>query len=733
MDLRNEPWYRAGSLAETKALVKSEERGHYIVWDGTGAANPVYVVLVSEGNGECSAYKVPVQNGKCVFASKTFESVPDLVKFVRSRALRGKNGGSLRLRRKDDQAISNAADRATQKASTLPRDFRQTQPPSPAPMSPPTSPFSRSVPKPTPAQPVEMEIVRILRRRGGRLGMSLQKKEDHLEVQKLEANTDAADATPPISVGTKIFFVNNVPVADSQGVREAFRMAKQIELKVQGPQGKMKAIFIAPLDAKAFDKLDVRITSPAEIPPHLRGKDLNRYWDILPSPLTQVKLRDEGDPKSSYINANFVRSFGGRRMHEYIAAQGPLPDTVESFVRMIWEKKITVVIQATGFEEKGVTKCEHYVPLNEGESLSVGRYYWEVTSKEQKKGYAVTMQKLSCNGETRKVCHVWFNSWPDHGVPSKPNGAMDPENAVAMLLEVRKIRNIMDKNEAPLLVHCSAGVGRTGTLIIIDQVITALSLDTEVDLLELIECIRQDRMALVQHTIQYKFAYQACVYYAQEFAAGKGMSILARDSKKGDGLRRARRESMKMDGAYKKVVANGVETFQLRTDFTVTEEEGDAAGFRGSNFDESTESKIKKIEEEYEKNVGLLPLEKQPWFRTGFTRAQVEELLEEAPKGTFVVRESGTHEGCFTLSMVTEKPGSRVNNMLLIPVQKVENGKQQTYYKSGRKGDRLFPSVVNLVEFHMKHSGIKAHSRGKSYKIQLTSKQQADVNDSAEC
>ena len=84
-----------------------------------------------------------------------------------------------------------------------------------------------------------------------------------------------------------------------------------------------------------------------------------------------------------------------------------------------------------------------------------------------------------------------------------------------MLKEVRKTRAAMDQNAAPLLVHCSAGVGRTGTFIVIDQVITALEQgSSNVDIVDLIGIIREDRMNLVQHTIQYKFAYQACCFFA---------------------------------------------------------------------------------------------------------------------------------------------------------------------------------------------------------------------------
>jgi len=491
-----------------------------------------------------------------------------------------------------------------------------------------------------------------------------------------------------------------------------------------------QAIFIAPLDAAAFDKLDVRITSPQEIPPFARGKLLNRYWDILPSPLTMVRLpKINNDDKSTYINANFVRSYGGRRAREYIAAQGPLPATVQTFVRMIWDQKVSVVVQTTGFVEKGTQKCEMYLPQSPGAKIDFGEGYSLVYDDHvDKDGYKVSYLKIVSPEGTRRLTHFWFNTWPDHGVPSK-GAQMYPVDAVNMILESRKIRQQADNNQAPLVVHCSAGVGRTGTFIIIDQVITALlQNDNKVDINALVEEIREDRMALVQHTIQYKFAYQACVHYAATMLKGK--EIFAMETKKGGGISRARRESIKPNGMYKAARVDGKEAFKLSANFVVEEEEGDSKGFMGSSYDDGdVAAKMAKAEEARKRRQATAPLEQQPWFRSGYTRAQVEELLEDKGKGTFVVRES-TQAGCFTLSMITSKGGgTKITSLLLMPVSK--DG--VTQYKSGEKGNKLFPTVVDLVNFHMKTSGIKAHARGKSFKVQLDRHNSADSDDDLAC
>ena len=173
---------------------------------------------------------------------------------------------------------------------------------------------------------------------------------------------------------------------------------------------------IAPMDSAAYDKLDIMHTAPCEIPPFARGKLMNRYFDILPNPATQVQLQQQGaDPATTYINANFIRSFGGRRATEYIAAQGPLPATVEAFMRMLWEQKLVVLVQTTGFVEEGTVKCEQYLPEDVGK-LNVGPSgQWTVDCKrvDRQAGYNISELIIHNNRtrEQREVAHFWFNTW----------------------------------------------------------------------------------------------------------------------------------------------------------------------------------------------------------------------------------------------------------------------------------------------------------------------------------
>lgn len=292
---------------------------------------------------------------------------------------------------------------------------------------------------------------------------------------------------------------------------------------------------IAPLDMQAYNDLDYRKVPPKDVPVYGRGTKLNRYFDILPSPLTRVVLPEiDNDPQTTYINANFVRGYGGKSAKEYIAAQGPLPATVNAFIRMIWHRGVRVIVMVTGFVEKGKPKCERYFPETpESKPLVFG----DITVRTERivKGSAFNTNSLvlTKGKETLRVEHVWyaqithlgsypilsnsFNSvtfryhaWPDHGVPTNAKGEMNAADVIALLQHVQHLRDAADGGTSSLLVHCSAGVGRTGTFIVIDHVMNAIKARNEVDIIRLIEEIREDRMALVQHLAQVSGTRSQC-------------------------------------------------------------------------------------------------------------------------------------------------------------------------------------------------------------------------------
>eukprot|EP00041_Stephanoeca_diplocostata_P026826 m.730088 g.730088 ORF g.730088 m.730088 type:complete len:885 (+) comp23052_c2_seq4:343-2997(+) len=469
------------------------------------------------------------------------------------------------------------------------------------------------------------------------------------------------------------------------------------------------SVFLAPVDIEAFKRLDYKVTNKLSIPPCARGKKYNRYWDILPNPITRVVLPPLAglDPEdaleTTYINANYIRGHGERSAKYYVAAQGPMASTINNFVRMIFHQGIRCVVMTTGFVERGVTKCEKYFPDSpDAPPLEFGDYSVTTKRVQRTSTYQMTTFVLKDldTDETLRVEHMWYHAWPDHGVPTKGKGKIDPDGVLDFLQLVRSTRVSIDGCSTPMLVHCSAGVGRTGTFIAIDHVMDAIKDRDVVDLLEIIDTLRDDRTSLVQHPIQYKFAYQACVNYAKKHvAASDGGEIYALASSqpnpKGVDLGR--------DASWKQKKVSGQTVFAFNKNAPALVESKD------EKHAEMEPTETPQQDSDSDSGGGdhtgaetqvfdpMLPLERQPWFRKNLLGAQVIELLEDAPVGTFIVRPS-SRSGYFILIIAVGL--QKVMEYLLIPVVSKEDG--TTHFKLGSNGRQLYSSIVELIFSYVK-------------------------------
>ena len=221
---------------------------------------------------------------------------------------------------------------------------------------------------------------------------------------------------------------------------------------------------VEPWDQVAFEALDQNFPPQSVVPKGAQQK--NRYGNILPNPRTRVKLPQAGsDPSSTYINANYIAGYSGFP-HEYIATQGPKRNTVVDFWRMIWECRVKVIVMVTGLIEKGVEKCTRYWPTvlyNFKKKLGdkkYGPFVIRVVAGAKKDGFVTSSMIIRLGDEERKLTHFWYDTWPDHGVPHKTM------NVCTMLKAVDAVNN---DHDIPIVVHCSAGIGRTGTFIAIDM------------------------------------------------------------------------------------------------------------------------------------------------------------------------------------------------------------------------------------------------------------------------
>uniref|UniRef100_A0A8B9S3Q3 protein-tyrosine-phosphatase n=1 Tax=Apteryx owenii TaxID=8824 RepID=A0A8B9S3Q3_APTOW len=236
--------------------------------------------------------------------------------------------------------------------------------------------------------------------------------------------------------------------------------------------------------------------------PENRGK--NRYNNILPYDASRVKLSNvDDDPCSDYINASYIPGNNFRR--EYIATQGPLPGTKDEFWKMAWEQNVHNIVMVTQCVEKGRVKCDHYWPLDQ-DSLYYGDLIVEMLSESVLPEWTIREFKI-CSEEqldsTRLIRHFHYTVWPDHGVP---------ETTQSLIQFVRTVRDYINRtpNTGPSIVHCSAGVGRTGTFIALDRILQQLDSKDTVDIYAAVHDLRLHRIHMVQTECQYVYLHQ-CV------------------------------------------------------------------------------------------------------------------------------------------------------------------------------------------------------------------------------
>uniref|UniRef100_A0AAY4C6M0 protein-tyrosine-phosphatase n=1 Tax=Denticeps clupeoides TaxID=299321 RepID=A0AAY4C6M0_9TELE len=254
--------------------------------------------------------------------------------------------------------------------------------------------------------------------------------------------------------------------------------------------------------AEEFEDLKpVGVAQPksSALAPENRGK--NRYNNVLPYDSSRVKLSVQGSPFDDYINANYMPGYNSKK--EFIAAQGPLPSTVNEFWRMIWEKNVHTLVMLTRCNEQGRVKCEEYWP---SESKHYGNLTVTTSSEIPLDDWTIRdfdVRNVK-TAETRCIRHFHFTAWPDHGVPE----------TTELLINFRHlVREHMDQfsRHSPTVVHCSAGVGRTGTFIAIDRLIFQIERDDMVDVYGIIHDLRMHRPLMVQTEDQYVFLNQCAM------------------------------------------------------------------------------------------------------------------------------------------------------------------------------------------------------------------------------
>nr|XP_014993044.1 receptor-type tyrosine-protein phosphatase F isoform X13 [Macaca mulatta]XP_045228687.1 receptor-type tyrosine-protein phosphatase F isoform X14 [Macaca fascicularis] len=229
------------------------------------------------------------------------------------------------------------------------------------------------------------------------------------------------------------------------------------------------------------------------------NKPKNRYANVIAYDHSRVILTSiDGVPGSDYINANYIDGY--RKQNAYIATQGPLPETMGDFWRMVWEQRTATVVMMTRLEEKSRVKCDQYWPARGTETY--GLIQVTLLDTVELATYTVRTFALHKSGssEKRELRQFQFMAWPDHGVPEYPT---------PILAFLRRVKACNPLDAGPMVVHCSAGVGRTGCFIVIDAMLERMKHEKTVDIYGHVTCMRSQRNYMVQTEDQYVFIHEA--------------------------------------------------------------------------------------------------------------------------------------------------------------------------------------------------------------------------------
>ncbi|CAH1774763.1 unnamed protein product [Owenia fusiformis] len=247
------------------------------------------------------------------------------------------------------------------------------------------------------------------------------------------------------------------------------------------------------------------------------NKPKNRYANVSAYDHSRVILQPvDGIPGSDYINANYMDGY--RKQNAYIATQGAMPETFGDFWRMVWEQRSATIVMMTKLEERTRIKCDQYWP-NRG-TETYGLMHVTLIDVTELATYTIRTFQISRRmrkksgeksskhgyGEKREIRQFQFTAWPDHGVPDHPT---------PLLLFMKRVRNANPPDAGAMVVHCSAGVGRTGAFIVIDSMLERIKHERRVDIYGHVTCLRAQRNYMVQTEDQYIFIHDALLEAVQ--------------------------------------------------------------------------------------------------------------------------------------------------------------------------------------------------------------------------
>ncbi|XP_050463273.1 tyrosine-protein phosphatase non-receptor type 1 isoform X1 [Cataglyphis hispanica] len=246
-----------------------------------------------------------------------------------------------------------------------------------------------------------------------------------------------------------------------------------------------------------------------------QNKILNRYRDVAPYDHTRVILKRG---VCDYIHANLIKVERANR--QYILTQGPLSNTAGHFWLMVWEQNSKAVLMLNKIIEKYQIKCHQYWPLDDSKPIMTFEdvnLEVEYVSKIESSDYTTRTLRITDleTEDSREILHFHYTTWPDFGVPQSPTAFL------RFLADVRQ-SGALDQNVGPPVVHCSAGIGRSGTLCLVDSCLVLIEKNglNAVNVREVLLEMRKSRMGLIQTSEQLRFSYAAIIEGAKQSPLG---------------------------------------------------------------------------------------------------------------------------------------------------------------------------------------------------------------------
>ncbi|XP_067947071.1 receptor-type tyrosine-protein phosphatase delta-like [Watersipora subatra] len=316
-------------------------------------------------------------------------------------------------------------------------------------------------------------------------------KEDPLELSNEPAASVSASASDPPAVCVR------EPQENYQNLDEVHRSSISESIPVQQLEWytrSNKAVI-----REQYQKLKDIPAPEMDVAKQAKNKGKCRYLKLYPADDHRVKLREVTEGQTDFINASFLKGYG--RDNQYIAAQGPFTDeTVRDFWQMIWEQKPAAIVMVTNTIENTKVKCMQYWPLEQGVVQNFGSFKVSLKSTDMFSEFAMNRLEVTQNGETRRILHFYYLSWPDHGVPD-----------IELFVSFHRLINasIHHGKTQPLLVHCSAGVGRTGTYVALDYLLDQAEAEGVVNVFECLKEMRSRRPCMIQTVDQYELLHDA--------------------------------------------------------------------------------------------------------------------------------------------------------------------------------------------------------------------------------